>query len=939
MFNNCDCAGDCLNQWLFLGASVKSFSANIGFAEDTTSITVELVEDTEFTCDGRVKKYIDETFNVQETEGADPGFFGTQINIIGRPVLFKFEGFEFAGIVSDWTEQNSSGGKNLYSVTIEAPTFLLSCLNIIVNQYNGAVSGVPNLANVYGLLEGSSCENLGGSHNYGNGMPWNTILAGLRILTSVINPPLGYLDYLQSNRIKYLPGLNGGFGLIREDDTGYILDLEELPLAPDYYRVNDSISNLTDIINNLAADASFDWYCELMPCVHEGQVLKVIKVRVIDRSIPPLPDAIDNFIGQMAANRCGVSSYEKGQEQRDDYLHSILIGPPKHQIYATNWTRTDDPERLEIEVATGETTGIEYTYTVWIRDNEGNSTSEERTGTRNIQVLTEDVPIDLYDLSDDIIAPFWGLNVSGNVITSYAIDFFPEDSGLSTGPQDSPVFFQANTWPLNDKFFLLSVGNIELSEPELIASLAGFDVWESYITQAFTQTSSAIQAVRTFMGFDRRQIGLHNLSHLIQIFNESAGFNILKPMHMLALRKVSGNHSLLEQIESDIRTLYEWVLHYAQQYYGRQFMVRVPDVCVAYDEETDQYKYNYEISDGGWNEYDGVEFSDLLDIPIPSAGIDFFRLQDGRIGAFCQFPSANLLNFDQLSEDDYGYIDISGGILWVRCDVNPNIVFGDSSTLSDPRVVITLPQAVRLKTSNIWVEKDGSIKCINAGPTLRWSNEAIEQWKDGIEYSVGATSKMAYLAERTVQPYAVAIPMINNKDTYGPWLATNGLSIGGQVRAETDSSLVPWNFGSMTDLDTVAQSQANEGVSNMYYSESGSVTIPGVPTGRIGDELLSVNGSAYISGQFDANSRVVTVDQTAFPGVDYIRVDLIVGSLKWVGSYGPIITNIQCSVGTNGITTTYNMTSFKKKFKKFSKCRITRMKELADIRKRFLNGT
>lgn len=266
IYDSCDCSPECPDQWLFLGCSVTSFTSSHGWGEGATSLSVTLIEDTEPTCDGRQKKYLNEKFVVTDTEDPDPGFFGLQQNIIGVPVLFRFEEFEFAGLVADWQQKEDPSGKNLFTVTIEAPTFLLGATEIVLNNYVGITSNVPNTINVYGLYEGDDCNTFGNSENFGRGMPWNTVLAGITVLSSMVNPLPAYLGFLQSGRLKYRAGLSGGFGLIREDDTGYMLDTSELPLAPDYYRMSGDSINLLDAINQITEDAVMDWFADLVPC-------------------------------------------------------------------------------------------------------------------------------------------------------------------------------------------------------------------------------------------------------------------------------------------------------------------------------------------------------------------------------------------------------------------------------------------------------------------------------------------------------------------------------------------------------------------------------------------------------------------------------------------------------------------------------------------------
>ena len=936
IYDTCDCTEECPNQWLFLGASVTSFSSAHGWGETASTLTVELAEDTEPTCDDRVKKYIDDKFVTQDYTDPDPGFFGTQQEIIGVPVLFKFEDFEFAGLVSDWEQREGTDGKNLFTVTVEAPTLLLSATQVVIDAYTGSVNSVPNVINAFGLFEGTSCSTFGDSENFGRGMPWNNVLAAIAVLTSAINPAPANLDYLQSNRLKYRPGLPGGFGLVKEDDTGYLLDTSELPLAPDYYRMGGDSINLLDAINQVANDSIMDWFAELTPCCYEGSVYKIIKIRTVDRTVPPVPNAVDDFITTYNNSYCGVSSWSKGKEQRDGVLHSIVVGGPVQYIQETTWARTTDKITTNECIFTGDTVTESVTRTQLIPGVVVGTTVEiEVTGTINVPVCSN-IDIDRYDLSDDLIAPYWGLDVNGDVIMSTGIDYYASIPSEAEGT-DAPVFFPANSWALNDKFFSLTAPtSIVLSEGELMAAQAGFDAWESYIQQESTETFVLFSASDELYN-QTSGAGLHNLNHIIQgIKNNANGYGqFLKPFHMLALRKVSNRDALADAVQKDKQILFNWVLDYANEYYGTQFMVRIPDVCVVQDPETLQFILSNEPSDGGWPE----SLTSILGIDLDSADMDFFRLEDGRISTFCRFNSANLLNFEGLSPDDYGYYDNGNGYLYLRCTIDPGIVFGDRSTLSDPRVVIRLPQVIGIKESNLFLERDGSLHSLTRGSNKLWAREAQQQWVENVVKSTGSVSKIKYAPERPAQPDGICVPLINNTATYGPWIATNGLSVGGVVNYEVDASLVPWNFGGHTLLDTVGNSQATLGVSTMFFAETGTITTPGIPKGRPGDELLSINGSGYVSGQFTANTRQVTVNN-GLSGVQYITVNLIAGPGRWVGTLGPIVTNMTISVtpGTSGMTTTYNVTSYRKKFRRFSKVNLNRFKEIGQLRQDILKN-
>ena len=85
------------NQYLFLGCSIMGFSGSSGWNGQQSEITVQLVEDTCESPDGKPKKYYDEKLQLQDWTDPDPGFYGLTNEIIGCPVYFRVNDFEFSG--------------------------------------------------------------------------------------------------------------------------------------------------------------------------------------------------------------------------------------------------------------------------------------------------------------------------------------------------------------------------------------------------------------------------------------------------------------------------------------------------------------------------------------------------------------------------------------------------------------------------------------------------------------------------------------------------------------------------------------------------------------------------------------------------------------------------------------------------------------------------
>jgi len=108
-----------LQQTLFLGMSVRDFTASAGWNEQFTTLTVNLVQDQ---CSG-VREYFSEeyTWTSGTFNDGDPGF---NYAPVGSPAIFKIgetkdgdniisPGFEFAGLIQSYNVQDSDQGSDL----------------------------------------------------------------------------------------------------------------------------------------------------------------------------------------------------------------------------------------------------------------------------------------------------------------------------------------------------------------------------------------------------------------------------------------------------------------------------------------------------------------------------------------------------------------------------------------------------------------------------------------------------------------------------------------------------------------------------------------------------------------------------------------------------------------------------------------------------------
>ena len=322
-------------QTVFLGCSVKSFGCNVGWNQQVTNLTVELVEDP---CAGE-KVYYNKPGHEDIWTQADPGFEAYQPSI-GAPVYFRVGLFEFAGVVQGWNKRDDTGGLNQYTVNISDPRFLLQNTQVIVNEFDGSVGPIYNVINPFGFLESFG---FGISDVNEVGVPWGYIkLAASSLLSSQVSlagntfGPHGgvvFRSHDWTNRTEK-------FGLLKGTDTfsnpnivndyggehgwvtTYYVDLHDIPFAPEYYRLQSPEMTILDMVNQVCEDAGCDYYVELF-VTNMGE--KVIKVKTQQRREQPTLGRIQEFID----TRTGVVSKNVGRELRNEATQSFAYGANK----------------------------------------------------------------------------------------------------------------------------------------------------------------------------------------------------------------------------------------------------------------------------------------------------------------------------------------------------------------------------------------------------------------------------------------------------------------------------------------------------------------------------------------------------------------------------------------------------------------------------------
>ena len=141
----------------------------------------------------------------------------------------------------------------------------------------------------------------------------------------------------------------------------------------------------------------------------------------------------------------------------------------------------------------------------------------------------------------------------------------------------------------------------------------------------------------------------------------------------------------------------------------------------------------------------------------------------------------------------------------------------------------------------------------------------------------------------------------------------------------------------MAGLNLIGSEKSTFGVSTMYKNQNGVITVPGIPKGRIGEEMMAFNSNKYVAGQRFSATRVGTTASIVAisPLIVYLYSELLTS--RYNGDLGPVISSMSIAYSTSGITTTYNFQLYTKGFRRFSKAKIDRVTEIGQIRQEMFN--
>ena len=897
-------------QTRFCGASVMNFTVTAGWNEQTSELTVNLVEDCS-TVNKRIQYGVDLEASIvtdvdefSEPVVGSPVYFraGDMIDDSGEYVRNSEGGFEFSGLIQSWNRKNDTNGNPAYTVKIVDPRVILENSHIIVSELsesvfvsppdlNRGLLATPNIINAYAWLEalGRNCpmETIGGEEVVGSltggfgisgvnerGMRWNTLKGALGVLLCSDQIPavsaLGVSSdpYSPHGRLMYRGGGNkvsttnpgrvllpgcGVLGPTPEDTSGryarYMVDLTEIPFAPEHYRITGPLISFTELITQVCKAAGCDYYVELLPVKGLGGVNLIIKVRVVKRSLQPTLGEISRYVDSQDF----VVSKTFGHELAGQSNSSFIFGAPRQDyIQQTRGATTADFNIIP--------------HPGWNAEGE-------------TQVVT-------YDSKYGAGAQWWWYLDFRKINNSTLTTVFPANFG----------------W---------------VSETELRYVLGNYDLWIDYEVLRIGKASETPLAA-----------WLASL-YIDKISGPIYGSAIKKALSVATGGGGAQSDPLTSQ-SRDAVNMYEWLRTFAQEYYGKKFLVKVPNVCRAYNYEQPStagyrgapYYSDDPATDGGW-----PQSASVLGLTKPSAQLDIFSADDGKVLPILKFYDTT--NKLVTSDLEPGSFTTAGNTVWAKCDIEDKWLVGNPYALWSPETAwaqLTTPGMLTAKTSNTALEADRSLLS-KIDPNQGLPGPATSANVGGESRNELAKKQVGFQSDPGSLPIQGGVPVKSNTRCYGPWgnIAIAGTnndlyhpneSVAGNLHVENDDGLSPWGYGSATLMDEAGKSKVQLTTTEMQVVERGQVTVPGYPNKRVGSALNTSDTSSY-----DMN-----LSADSYREFTFFKVDLV--GAEGLASNAASISSVNVSISTQGVQTEYTLTTFTPVYGRFSDANASRLKRI-----------
>ena len=344
------------------------------------------------------------------------------------------------------------------------------------------------------------------------------------------------------------------------------------------------------------------------------------------------------------------------------------------------------------------------------------------------------------------------------------------------------------------------------------------------------------------------------------------------PLSMASTSLTTAQKMYNEELKEYTQKLFSKVQNVANNFYGRMFLVPLPvepggiDNNLKFIEEDIREEHSWEYADSAW----------VSNKPI--SDIEFYD-GTGRL------KTVSVYQID--SSYDYGAM---GGSYagWKTFGQQQAFSDGIATTSASPQdngAIFFLPGFSIYPF--IVMDAGTQIKQFDSITTPDFGISYLAYKFFGINIppenyiGPGKPNTQVAIPPNVVYPKYIGVPQTSNRYVWGPWYKST--TDNGRSDVVFDSSLVPESFGSVDRMNQAAQDAAGAGVAIVGASESGRVELAEIPKYNIAE-------------RFNAS--------------------------------GPYVTNMDISISTSGLTTSYQFNTWTPNFGKLTKYNADRISRI-----------
>jgi len=493
--------------------------------------------------------------------------------------------------------------------------------------------------------------------------------------------------------------------------------------------------------------------------------------------------------------------------------------------------------------------------------------------------------------SFDFTVPVWGKLADGTLLTGRANPDFNRPGLQQTAATSSVVY--NNIQRMDSTTFMSGASSgvpisIDTFNPpsyvasigEIRAALGGIEVWSTY---KMFETLLDIE-LNGFLDVDSVPwIGaVEANAEWLQLLGQGK----LLPMDLHSTSKQSSSKAYLQSKTEQNQRLFNAVSRAATEFYLKKFLVPLPFEGGGvrnnrkFISEEFTYTNSWEITDSAQWTY-AKPFNDVS-----------FYDGSGRLKSVCTWPNTNIADYSVLGGDyavalDTGHIGSTKGgpegeIYWLR---NPgNTPFANDflgyDNLGNP---LAGPQFLPFALFDCGAQ----IKFFDGLTTPDFGLTVLAGYLAGIDIH---PENYIYTGKQGVQfafppdflrPSFFGVPQQSPRYNYGPWF--NIITDRGKADVTIEEDLVPENFASFNDFNQAGFALVETGSSNVTATESGYVEVAEIPQYNIAER--------FAAG-------------------------------------GPYVTNMDISIGTDGVKTNYKFSTWTPNFGKLARYNIDRLQRV-----------